>query len=199
MNTNADVTTIASCLKSGGIVLVPTDTVYGLAALPTCEAAVDRVYSLKRRPRHMNLPIMVDSRERLYEIGIDISDTAQRLFESPLIPGGVTLALGFSGADVPHWLEGRYEVAVRIPNDERLLEVLRLTGPLLVTSANRHGIAPPETLKDALAQLDGIPDIVIDGGSLSCDASTLVNCRVSPPVIEREGVVSKARIMEYLS
>ena len=86
-------------------------------------------------------------------------------------------------------LAGREEVAIRIPDDDRVLAVLRRTGPLLVTSANLHGAATPESLADALAQLDGAPDLAIDGGSLNTVPSTLVNCRRDPPVVEREGAI----------
>ena len=96
------------------------------------------------------------------------------------------------------WLEGRDEIAVRIPDDERLLAILRATGPLLVTSANAHGSGTPETLAGALSQLDGAPDLAIDGGLLQVVPSTLVNCRREPPVVEREGAIPAREIEEIL-
>ena len=97
------------------------------------------------------------------------------------------------------WLEGRDEVAIRIPDDERLLAVLRATGPLLVTSANASGqpITPPLVV-DILPQLQGQPDLVVDGGSIKTIPSTLVNCRKDPPQIEREGVIATSEIMAVL-
>ena len=70
--------------------------------------------------------------------------------------------------------------------------------PLLVTSANLHGASTPESLADALAQLDGAPDIAIDGGTLNTVPSTLVNCRSDPPVVEREGAIPAADILALL-
>jgi L-threonylcarbamoyladenylate synthase len=99
---------------------------------------------------------------------------------------------------VPPWLAGRDEVAFRIPDDVRLLAVLRRTGPLFVTSANTHGAATPESLGDALAQLDGAPDLAIDGGTLDTVPSTLLNCRLHPPLVEREGAISQATLMALL-
>ena len=190
---------IVECLGNGGVVLIPTDTVYGLAVSPEFDESIDRLFALKRRPRNVNLPIMVASDAELEALGFEVSESARRLLRSPLIPGSLTLALGFSSDYRPAWLAGRDEAAVRIPNDERLLSVLRKTGPLLVTSANAHSAETPDNVADILAQLDGAPDLSIDGGTLRTTASTLVNCRIDPPAIERIGVVPEAEVLKYLS
>lgn len=190
---------IVECLATGGVVLIPTDTVYGLAVSPNFDESIDRLFALKRRPRNVNLPIMVASDAELEPLGFEISDSARRLLRSPLIPGSLTLAMGFRSDYRPAWLNGREEAAVRIPNDERLLSVLRATGPLLVTSANAHSADTPDNVADILAQLDGAPDLWINGGTLRTTASTLVNCRVNPPKIERVGVVPESEVLKYLS
>jgi L-threonylcarbamoyladenylate synthase len=191
---------IVECLQTGGVVLLPTDTVYGLAVSPNFDQSIDRLFALKRRPRNVNLPIMVASDAELVPLGFEVSESARRLLRSPLIPGSLTLAMGFSSDYYrPVWLAGRDEAAVRIPNDERLLSVLRKTGPLLVTSANAHSAETPDNVADILAQLDGAPDLAIDGGTLRTTASTLVNCRIDPPVIERAGVVPETEVLKYLS
>src|ERR1041384_1266466 len=196
---NGSVEEIVECLANGGGVLLPTDTVYGLAVSPNFDKSIDRLFALKRRPRNGNLPIMVSSDEELEPLGFEVSESARRLLRSPLIPGSLTLAMGFSSEYRPDWLAGREEAAVRIPNDERLLSVLRKTGPLLVTSANAHSAGTPDNVADILAQLDGAPDLAIDGGTLRTTASTLVNCRLEPPVIERLGIVPESEVLRYLS
>ena len=196
---NSTVEEIVDCLLNGGVVLIPTDTVYGLAVSPNFDKSIDRLFALKRRPRNVNLPIMVASDEELEPLGFHISEPARRLLQSPLIPGSLTLAMGFRSDYRPDWLKGRDEAAVRIPNDNRLLAVLRKTGPLLVTSANAHSAETPDNVEDILAQLDGAPDLSIDGGILRTTASTLVNCRVDPPVIERLGVVIESEVLRYLN
>jgi L-threonylcarbamoyladenylate synthase len=190
---------IVECLETGGVVLLPTDTVYGLAVSPSFDESIDRLFALKRRPRNVNLPIMVASDAELEPLGFEVSESARRLLRSPLIPGSLTLAMGFSSDYRPAWLAGREEAAVRIPNDERLLSVLRKTGPLLVTSANAHSAETPDNIADILAQLDGAPHLAIDGGTLRTTASTLVNFRVYPPRIERLGVVPESEVLKYLS
>jgi L-threonylcarbamoyladenylate synthase len=199
--TKFDTSTIGrvfDCLSTGGVVLLPTDTVYGLAVLPTSEQSVDRIFLLKGRPRNVNLPIMVSSQGELETLGFDVNDAAIRLLRSPLIPGSLTLAMGFRSGTRMQWLEGREEAAIRIPKDEWLLSLLRRTGPLLVTSANSHGSETPENLVDVLAQLHGMPDLAIEGGILHTIPSTLVNCRLNPPVVERIGAIPEAEVMEFL-
>src|ERR1043165_3549294 len=190
---------IVECLENGGVVLLPTDTVYGLAVSPKFDESIDRLFALKRRPRTVNLPILVASDNELEPLGFEISESARRLLRSPLIPGSITLALGFSSDYRPPWLAGRDEAAIRIPNDEQLLAVLRQTGPLPVPSANAHSADTPDNVDDILAQLDGAPDLSIDGGKLKTTASTLVNCRVDPPRIERLGVIPEAEVLRYLN
>lgn len=188
---------IAHCLQSGGVILIPTDTVYGLAVSPAFPDAVKRLFALKNRPDTVNLPIMVADRDAVEALGLDINERAGRLFESSFIPGPLTLVMGFCDQPAVQWLADREEVALRIPDDPRLLAVLREAGPLLVTSANRHGSPTPETCAEILAQLDGQPDMALDGGHLKTVPSTLVNCRHDPPVIEREGVVAIDELQAY--
>lgn len=190
---------VVECLSAGGVVMLPTDTVYGLAVLPTFEDSVKRVFALKGRPASVNLPIMVASGDALESLGFDVNYAAGRLLRSPLVPGSLTLAMGFrEGAGRPRWLEGREEAAVRIPDDEWLLSVLRRVGAMLATSANAHGVETPDGAAEVLAQLDGEPDLAVDGGPLRTVPSTLVNCRREPPAVERVGAIPVGRVMEYL-
>lgn len=192
------VTEITDCLLNGGIVLIPTDTVYGLAVSPKFTESVVSLYRLKSRPTNLNLPIMVSSLSQLESLGIDINHPAKQLLASPLVPGALTLAMGFVSEPLVPWLKGREEVAIRIPNDKVLLSALERTGPLYVTSANLHGASTSECVSDILSQLNGKPDKIIDGGVLSVVPSTLINCRCNPPVIERERSISRSEIEKYI-
>ncbi len=194
---------IAAGLIDGQTVLLLTDTVYGLAVKPTCKAAVDKVYQLKGRPRDRHLPIMVSSPQDLDALNVDINSTAQRLLQSDYVPGALTLAMGLKSGSRPDWLAGREEIAVRIPNDLLLLAVLKRTGPLFVTSANKHGLDTPKEINKILVQLNGEPDIVVDSAadnnaSLSDTPSTLINCRTMPPVVERPGQIPSSDLFKLL-
>ena len=179
---------------------MPTDTVYGLAALPTDEAAVDRLFELKMRPRQMHLPIMVANKKDLVALGVQMTDAADKLLQSPYMPGALTIVLGFKDDNRLPWLKGRDEIAIRIPDDARLLAVLEKTGPLLVTSANRHGWGDiPTKVPEILEELDGEPDLVLDEGDVKVVPSTIINCRITPPVIERVGRIAEQELFDFLA
>ncbi|MEM1214497.1 MAG: L-threonylcarbamoyladenylate synthase [Bacteroidota bacterium] len=194
-----DSSAVSQCLNEGGVVVVPTDTVYGLAASPRFPAAVQKIYDLKQRPARQHLPIMVADPLDLEQLGVDLNETANRLLASDWMPGPMTLVLGFDAEKVrPDWLADRSEIAVRIPDHHALREVLRATGPLLVTSANASGQATSAVVDEILPQLHGQPDHVTDGGRIHTVPSTLVNCRISPAEIIREAEVSAAAVLAYL-
>ena len=178
-------------LRAGGVVLIATDTVYGLAAMPANEQAVKKIYTLKCRPSDMFLPIMVACMHDLVLLGLEINTNARKLFESDLVPGAITFVLGFKDDSLkPSWLSAREEIATRIPDNQLLLSVLKETGPLLVTSANRHGQPVTQAkVKDILAELNGAPDLIIEDGEGKEAPSTIINCRFDPPVIERYGLI----------
>jgi len=188
-------------LQNGGVVLIATDTVYGLAALPNDEKAVEKIYSLKSRPMNMFLPIMAANMSDLEAIGLDINGRAKKLFESDLVPGAVTFVLGFKDDSLkPSWLKSRDEIATRIPDNALLLAVLEKTGPLLVTSANKHGKPVTQAkVKDILEELNGTPDLVIEDGEGKEVPSTIINCRHNPPVIERNGIIPEDVIKNILN
>lgn len=190
---------IAEVLGQGGVVLLPTDTVLGLAASPAFPEAVDRIYELKQRPRQKNLPIMVADTDQIFDLGGDVSFEAAKLLASRFVPGALTLVLPVDPQRAPAWLEGRREIAVRIPDNALLLDALRLAGPLMVTSANRSGADTPATTDDALAQLNGAPALTVKGKGAAPAPSTIVNCTVEPIIIERHGVVSDDEIAEVLA
>lgn len=186
------------CLLGGGAGLLPTDTVYGLAASPTLEEGIDRIFALKDRPKNRFLPILVASRQQLEDLGLEVNEAAQKLLDSEFMPGGLTLVLGFKDKPTVKWLEGREEVAVRIPNHAWLLEVIAQTGPLLATSANRHGMQQPTTVPEILEQLEGKPDCVVDEGEIETIPSTIINCRTKPPKIERLAAISEEALFRVL-
>lgn len=185
------------CLRDGGVVVLPTDTVYGLAVHPEQPEAIERLFRLKGRPRSTNLPIMIAELAQLTDLGVVVTDAARNLMAA-FCPGPITLALGVDGTRSPSWLAGRVEVAVRVPADDLMRAVLDECGPLLVTSANLHGNATPETAPEVVAQLSGAPDLVIDDGVRKVVPSTLVNCNLPVPAIERVGVLSVSRIQEVV-
>ena len=189
----------AETLRRGGVVVVPTDTVYGLAARPEHGDAVQAVYRAKGRPEGMHLPVLAASLDQVRALGVDVTDAASAL-AARWWPGPLTLAFGFGvGSDRPAWLAGRDEVAVRIPDHAFLRGLLRATGVLLVTSANPHGAPTARVAEDVAASLGDSVDLIVDGGELTEVPSTLVNVRGEQAVVEREGVIARGEIVVALA
>jgi L-threonylcarbamoyladenylate synthase len=187
-------------LARGGIVVVPTDTVYGLAARPTEIEAVRAVYRAKGRPEGMHLPVLASDVDQVRALGVAFGPVAQEL-AGRWWPGPLTMAFSFeAGSRRPDWLTGRDEVAVRIPDHAFLRSLLAKTGVLVVTSANPHGQPTPRTAEDvATGALGSSVDVIIDGGPLAEVPSTLVNVSGSTAVVEREGVIGAHEIAAALS
>jgi L-threonylcarbamoyladenylate synthase len=188
----------AAWLLQGGVAVVPTDTVYGLAARPAEVAAVRAIYRLKGRPEGMHLPVLAATVDQVRSLGVAFTPAAEELARR-WWPGPLTLAFGFEPElDRPDWLEGRTEVAVRIPAHDFLRAVLRQTGVLVVTSANPHGAPTPRRADDVAGALGTAVELVVDGGSLQDVPSTLVNVNGPTPSVEREGAIPRAAIAETL-
>ena len=187
--TEASPSDVAADLIHGRTVVIPTETVYGLAIQPGNADAARRVFALKGRPSDLNLPVIIGSLDQLDLLGVDVNDVARDL-AAHFWPGPLTLVFGFDPARrrAP-WLDGRVEVAVRLTALEFLRAVALEMGPFLVTSANAHGKGATLTAGDATASLLGEPDVVIDGGRLSSMPSTIVNTRHRPARIERFGSI----------
>jgi L-threonylcarbamoyladenylate synthase len=188
----------AAVLRAGGVVVVPTDTVYGLAARPTDADAVGTVYRIKGRPEGMPLPVLAASEEQVRALGVAYRHGARDL-AARWWPGPLTLAFAFDPeAPRPPWLEGRDEVAVRVPDHDFLRSLLAETGVLVVTSANRHGAPTPRAPGDVVSALGGDVGLVVDGGVLDEVPSTLVNVAGPEPVVEREGAIERRAIAAAL-
>jgi L-threonylcarbamoyladenylate synthase len=90
-----DINEAADCLKIGGVALLPTDTVYGLAASPLFPNAVAQIFKLKARPMQQNLPIMVASVKDMEDMGLEINDAVKKILNSAFVPGDITIVMGF--------------------------------------------------------------------------------------------------------
>ena len=161
------------CIRAGGIVLFPADTVYGLAVDPANEDAIERMYALKGRPREKKSALMYF----LVDAVPDLPDGAKKL-----LPGPVTVILA----------DGR---GIRVPDQPLLADVAI---PVLQTSANPSGGSDPRRLQDVDPHIRAGVDLEIDGGELPGTASTVVDLSGEEPRIVREGALSAARVRELL-
>ena len=168
-------------LRAGDAIVLPTDTVYGLAALPS---SMERLYSLKGRPESLPIAVLVGSFDQAASVAA-MSDTAGRLAHA-FWPGPLTI--------VRPRADGTGTVAVRCPDHVFVQHLIRRVGPLAVTSANRHGEATPAEAGDAAASLAGEVALVIDGGPCHEEASTVVDATGAQVTIIRPGRITEEQI-----
>ncbi|HET9557273.1 MAG TPA: L-threonylcarbamoyladenylate synthase, partial [Actinomycetota bacterium] len=174
-------------LRAGGAVVVPTDTVYGVAVRADLPGAADRLAELKDRAAEQPVAVLVGSIEQADAVGV-LSVDARRLAER-WWPGPLTLVLPRRpGLD---WDLGEPAdtVGVRVPDHELVRGLASAVGPLATTSANRHGEPTPPTAASAAAVLTGPPDLVVDGGRCEGAASTVVDATGPGLVVLRAGPI----------
>ena len=182
-------------LRNGGVVGIPTDTVYGVAANALDEKAVDKVFDLKGREDTSPIPVLIGQVEDLYRYGREIPDQAIELARA-FWPGQMTIVV--PKADIiPSVVSGGLDtVGLRIADHPVPRELVSALGaPITATSANISGTDSLSSAKSVLEQLGHSLDMVFDGGELPPSRpSTVVDASVSPPRILREGAVPRAAI-----
>ncbi|MCS6710921.1 threonylcarbamoyl-AMP synthase [Brachybacterium sp. EF45031] len=182
-------------IRHGGLVVLPTDTVYGIGADAFSPDAVDALLEAKGRGRDVPPPVLVGDPAVVMALAIDVPEYVEQLTEA-FWPGPLTLIL--TAQPMLHWDLGetRGTVALRMPDHEVALDLLRRTGPLAVSSANRHGRDAATTVLDAATQLGDRVEVYLDGGTARLGtASTIIDTTVEPPEIVREGALSREDIV----
>ncbi|HSL56219.1 MAG TPA: L-threonylcarbamoyladenylate synthase, partial [Acidimicrobiales bacterium] len=195
-----DVDRAVAVLRAGGLVGLPTETVYGLAADAEQPAAVARVFAAKGRPPSHPLIVHLASGGALDDgWAADVPDTARTL-AAVVWPGPLTLLVRRGPRVLDEVTGGRPTVALRVPDHPSALAVLAgLDGGLVAPSANRFGRVSPTTAADVVAELGDRVDLVLDGGPCRVGVeSTIVDLTGPEPVVLRPGGVPAARLAELL-
>jgi tRNA threonylcarbamoyl adenosine modification protein (Sua5/YciO/YrdC/YwlC family) len=189
----------AASLRKGDLAVIPTDTVYGLAADAFSPPAVTGLLAAKGRGRHMPPPVLVGTVRAATALVEDLSSFGKDLIDE-FWPGGLTLVMRANRNLIWDLGDTKGTVAVRMPLHELALELLKETGPLAVSSANRSGAPPATTAADAEAQLGEAVAVYLDGGPCSADVpSTIVDLTGVVPKLLRRGVISIARLREVVT
>ena len=186
-------------LRSGGVVAIPTDTLYGLAAAASDVGAVRRLFRIKGRPATMAVPLLIADESQLDAYSACVSKAARKLARA-FFPGALTLVVPKGGL-VPDVVSGGGDsVALRVPDHPVPREIVRqLGGAITGTSANRSGASSPTTAQDVRSQLGPEVDMIVDGGECRGGvASTVVDVRGPSLKILRQGSVSRGDLEEVL-
>jgi tRNA threonylcarbamoyl adenosine modification protein (Sua5/YciO/YrdC/YwlC family) len=185
-------------VRDGKVVVLPTDTVYGVGADAFSEDAVAAVLAAKGRGRDMPPPVLVPNVRTVDGLATDVPPWARDLIQE-FWPGPLTLVFRAQSSLMWDLGETNGTVALRMPQDEIALELLAEVGPMAVTSANQSGQPPATTVTDAAAQLGAAVAVYLDAGTRADNVpSTIVDCTGERPRILREGALSEADLATVL-
>ena len=174
-------------LRRGDVVVIPTDTVYGVAVDPFVDGSTQRLFDAKRRPRDVTLPVLIGDPADVTKIAV-VTPLAQSLIGAHW-PGALTIVLPRRD-DVSFDLgTNEATVGVRCPDHPVVRELCSRVGPLAVTSANLHGQPTPATADEVARELGTAVSVVVDGGPCAGAPSTVVDCTGDRVVVLREGAL----------
>lgn len=177
-------------LNNGGIVIFPTDTAFGVGCRIDREEGIKRLFDVRKRPKDMATPILIDSIEMAKNYVREIPEEVQDLMEK-YWPGALTIILPCKTEKVPELVRGGGPtIGIRVPNHEIAIELIKGAGvPILGPSANFHREETPYSFQDLNPELVKLVDFVISGETKLKQASTVIDCSVKPWKLLREGAV----------
>lgn len=189
----------AGTIREGGLVVLPTDTVYGITCHPRQAAAVDRIYAVKNRRRELPLALLLRDMSQVTQYVSDIPESAVEAMQR-FWPGPLTCVLADESPATELVRSGRTTLGLRLPAHIVPRLVAQRAGTALAsTSANRSGASSPVTAEQALDQLSGLVDLVLDAGPTPLGReSTVVSFVSEPPEVVRPGALPTARLRQVL-
>ena len=193
-------TVAVDLLRAGGIVALPTDTVYGIAADMALPDAIERLYAAKRRPPGKAVAVLLADAAQAGALGVVAP--AARVLGERFWPGGLTLVLTVRpGVRLPRVLAGGAPtIGVRVPDHPAPRALAAVLGPLPTTSANVSGEPDARNAREIAILLGNALALVIDGGPIRGGfASTVVDCSGERPVIRRVGAIPVDEIAQVLA
>jgi len=186
---------VATRLRDGGIIVFPTETVYGIGASATSCIGSQEIIDIKMRPKNKPLPWLVDGEDALDIYGVDVPEYAHRLARA-FWPGPITIVVKASDVVAKEFRDDRGTVALRSPDHRLVQQIIRSNGAAVVTtSANTSGKPPATSFEELEERIVAAADVVLDGGETPHRmASTVVDCTGPEPVVTRVGPVPEEEI-----
>lgn len=184
-------------LDEGGIIALPTDTIYGIAVKINNSNGINNIYSIKGRDTSKAIPVLIGDNSHLNQVVKEITPITQLLIDH-FWPGALTLIF-MRKPGLPVELSQLQTIGIRMPDYKPAIKLINITGPLAVTSANLSGRENSVTHQDVLEQLDGKIDLLLDGGETPGNIpSTVVDCTTNNFKILREGIIPASSIEKII-
>ena len=186
----------AATIRTGGLVIYPTETVYGLGADACSDEAVAKVFAAKERPLEDPVPVAVNSFELAQRIA-ELTPIAELAFKK-FLPGPLTVVVKAKPKKISKLVTaGTENIGIRIPDHPVVLKLIEFVGgPITATSANLSGESAPIAIREALKQLGKRVDVALDSGKCKLGTpSTVVDLSSGPPRVLREGPISREELL----
>ena len=195
-NNESEIDECVKALRAGSVIGIPTETVYGLAAIATNSSAINLVFTIKERPTSHPLILHIADVSMLDDWATNISSEARALCKK-FWPGPLTLILHKSDKVLTEVTGGRDTVAIRCPNHSVTTKLLKkLNDAVVAPSANKFGKVSPTTAKHVVNDLGSDISLVLDGGDCSIGLeSTIIDCTTTPPQLLRTGAITAEQIL----
>jgi len=187
----------ATVLREGGIVVFPTETVYGIGASAASCFGPQEIIDIKMRPENKPLPWLVEDEDALETYGVEVPEYAHLLAKA-FWPGALTIVVKAADLVAPEFTDDRGTVALRCPDHELVQELIRASGnAIITTSANTSGKPAVGAFAELEERIIASADLTLDAGeTLHKTASTVVDCTGPEPLVLREGAIPAARVLE---
>lgn len=183
-------TEVLDILISGGVGVIPTDTLYGIVGRADLPSTVERIYKTRERNEKKPCIVLIASIEDLNKFGIWVSSEIKEYLESKkLWPGKISIIFSVSDGKFSYLTRGSGSLAFRVPDNKDLRELIKETGPLIAPSANIEGEPTATNISDAKVYFGDKVDFYVDEGEINSEPSTLIKFEKNCPIILREGAV----------
>ena len=183
-----------SILKSGGLIALPTDTVYGLAADPWNGEAVSKLFKVKNRSELESIPVLLRGEAAIDEVAVDLPERVRAIVEK-FWPGPLTIVVRRK-SELPSEISATDTIGLRAPDHEFAMTLLEMYGPIATTSANLSGQPAATSANQIDSSLSGTIDLIVDGGESSVGvSSTVVDFTANTPELLRDGPISFENVL----
>lgn len=180
--------TFAKQLKSGAVAVIPTDTIYGIVGSAKIPSVVEKIYRLRKRASTKPMIILTSSIKQILGLGVKIT-LKQKEVLGKLWPNQISVVVYCDSKNLQYLHRGKNSLALRIPDNEFLINLLEITGPIVAPSANFEGEKPAKNIGEAKKYFKDSVSFYIDAGELDSPPSTVIKLKKLKLTILREGAV----------
>jgi L-threonylcarbamoyladenylate synthase len=193
-------TRAAAIVISGGVIAYPTETFYGLGVDATNEQAMRRIFDIKGRNFSNPISVIISERKNVYPLVRDVTRTAERLMDA-FWPGPLTIVFTASAEVSPLLTAGSGKIGIRLSSHEGAGRIAQIMGrPLTATSANLSNQPECANAAEVIKQIGNKIDAIVDfGRTIGDKVSTVIDVSCDPPVILREGIISRQSIEKFIN